>query len=79
MLIRGAELANREGQPYKLVLAVWQDDPATGGAVWVGKIERSNDSPRPEIGNPFGTDPIPFEMEAHMKELSDAFVRDLLS
>jgi hypothetical protein len=33
-------LKNRNGTPYKLVLAVWQGDVAKGGAVWVGAVER---------------------------------------
>ncbi len=31
---------NRNGRPYELVLAVWQGDPAEGGAFWVGAVER---------------------------------------
>lgn len=38
--IKGVQLRNRNGRPYKLVLAVWQGDPTTGGAVWVGGVER---------------------------------------
>ena len=38
---RGLQLTNRNGQPYKLVLTVWQGDPAKGGAVWVGEVERT--------------------------------------
>lgn len=34
---------NRQGKPYKLVLAAWQGDPAKGGAVWVGGLERNLD------------------------------------
>lgn len=36
----GVQLSNREGEPYKLALAVWQGDPAAGGAYWVGGVER---------------------------------------
>ncbi len=38
---------NRTGNPYKLVLAVWQGDPAKGGAYWVGGLER-HDGVRPD-------------------------------
>jgi hypothetical protein len=37
----GRRFNNRNGEPYKLVLAVWQGDPAKGGAVWVGRVERA--------------------------------------
>lgn len=42
IFIRGFDLPNREGEPYKLVLAVWQGNPTRGGAVWVGGIERGS-------------------------------------
>ncbi len=44
VLIWGRESANRNGEPYKLVLAVWQGDPAKDGAVWVGGVERSRET-----------------------------------
>lgn len=31
---------NRTNTPYKLILAAWQSDPAQGGAIWVGAVER---------------------------------------
>jgi hypothetical protein len=40
VVIHGLKLSNRNGKPYKLMLAVWQSDPAEGGAVWVGGVER---------------------------------------
>ncbi len=40
MIIYGRKTDNRNGEPYKLVLAVWQNDPAKEGAVWVGGVER---------------------------------------
>lgn len=39
---------NRDGQLYKLMLAVWQGDPAKGGATWVGGVERL-DGLRPDV------------------------------
>ena len=36
---------NRDGTPYRLVAAVWQGDPADGGAIWVGGLERRGDLP----------------------------------
>lgn len=35
-----SQTANRNGEPYRLVLAVWQGDVAHGGAYWVGGVER---------------------------------------
>jgi len=40
VIIYGRITDNRHGDPYKLVLAVWQDDPVKEGAVWVGGVER---------------------------------------
>jgi hypothetical protein len=39
---KGTQFPNRNGKPYKLVLAVWQGDVAAGtGAYWVGGVERT--------------------------------------
>jgi hypothetical protein len=43
----GEKTENHQGKPYKLMLAVWQGDPARGGAAWVGGIERT-DGVRPD-------------------------------
>jgi hypothetical protein len=32
---------NRTNRPYKLIFSAWQGDPAQGGALWVGGVERS--------------------------------------
>jgi hypothetical protein len=45
-------LKNRNGTPYKLVLAVWQGDVAKGGAVWVGAVERlDGKNPTVKVGH----------------------------
>jgi hypothetical protein len=75
---RGYAQNNRTGQPYKLILAVWQGDPASGGAVWVGGVERLEAGPRAQISNPFGTDRLPFEIRADATSLSLAFAQDAL-
>lgn len=74
----GHALLNRTGDPYKLVLAVWQSDPSLGGAVWVGAMERLEGGPRPEISNPLGTDPLPFEIRADVTSLSSNFIKDAM-
>jgi hypothetical protein len=48
VIINGVQSNNRDGAPYKLVLAVWQGDPAKGGAYWVGGVERL-DRLRPDL------------------------------
>jgi hypothetical protein len=40
IFLSGTSSKNRDGTPYKIVLAVWQGDVAKGGAVWVGVVER---------------------------------------
>jgi len=40
VIILGLKSASSIGQPYKLVLAVWQGDPAKGGAAWVSGVVR---------------------------------------
>jgi len=42
VFFQGVEFPNRQGVPYRLVLAVWQGDPAHGGGAWVGSIERAD-------------------------------------
>jgi hypothetical protein len=38
--VRHLTTANQVGQPYKIVMALWQGDPSTDGAFWVGTVER---------------------------------------
>ena len=55
LLSKGVNLPNRQGRPYKLVLAVWQGDVAEGkGAYWVGGVERIAGQwhPEPQIFHP---------------------------
>ncbi len=84
-------LFNRAGKPYKLVLAVWQGDPAKGGAYWIGGVERSVDRLRPELNKPdlmgFEGGRISHEIDLNrrlngsiardMSELSVAFVASI--
>ncbi len=51
IIYQGHALLNRAGTPYKLILAVWQGDPAKGGAVWIGGVERLNGR-RPHVAPP---------------------------
>ena len=39
---------NRDGNPYRLIHAIWQGDPANGGIMWVGAVERPNGK-RPDV------------------------------
>jgi hypothetical protein len=39
---------NRDGRPYRLIHALWQGDPANGGIMWVGGLERPNGG-RPDV------------------------------
>lgn len=48
VVYRGYVQLNREGNPYKLVLAVWQGDPAIAPAIWVGGVERLDGQARPD-------------------------------
>ena len=41
---------NRTGAPYKIILAIWQGDPARGGAMWVARVERP-DGKRPDVND----------------------------
>lgn len=77
--IRGVQVAQDDGKSYRVALAVWQGDPASGGALWVGAIERAAGGPRPAISNPFGTDRLPFEVSADMAELSGTFIKEVMS
>ena len=40
ILYQGQIIPNRVKKSYKIVLAAWQGDPETGGALWLGEIER---------------------------------------
>lgn len=40
VFIRGDWNFKRNGPRYKLMLAVWQGDPAKNGAIWIGGVER---------------------------------------
>jgi hypothetical protein len=64
-------LKNRNGTPYKLVLAVWQGDVAKGGAVWVGGVERlEGKNPAVKVGH-VGTPPYDEEgLAGHALRLS---------
>ena len=67
VLVAGSQLQNRQGKPYKVALAVWQGNPARGGAAWVGGVERLGSS-RPDIliRSPFdvpGRDPPASEVK----------------
>lgn len=66
----GLARLNRHGEPYRVVLALWQGDSA-----WVGRVERVRGGVRPEIHNPYGTDPLPFEIRADVTRLSDRALR----
>lgn len=59
---------NSQGGYYRIVSAMWQGD-----AYVVLGIERKNEGPRPEIFNPYGTDPMPIEIGADAKIISKAF------
>ena len=94
VVIYGLKTSNRDGAPYKLVLAVWQGDQERGGAAWVGGIERS-DGVRPDSREllPF-RDGLPSPSWAREKEdreyrigvsverdvhdLSEAFTHDVI-
>jgi hypothetical protein len=75
IIYQGHVQFNRASTPYKLILAVWQGDPAKGGAVWIGGVERLNGR-RPDAVPPFydgmGDDhvPTPEEIARHMAVLS---------
>jgi hypothetical protein len=77
--VRSAQVTQIDGKTYRIALAVWQGDPASGGASWVGAIERVEGGPRPTISNPFGTDRLPLEISADMAALSKAFIEDVVS
>lgn len=73
ILVKGRQSNNRDGQPYKLVLAVWQGDTR-----WVAGVERVEGGPRPRIFNPYGTDPLPIELTTDMQSLSAYFIENAL-
>jgi hypothetical protein len=77
IFVSGSQTPNRNGTPYKLVLAVWQGDVAKGGAVWVGAVERLEGGPRPKIFDPYGTGALPYEIGADAKALSEVFIKQL--
>lgn len=90
VFMRVTHSENAIGQPYKLVLAVWQGDPAKGGAAWVGGVERNPDTYLPcescfaEIvhGEIRGTDqiePVRSSMNQDVDALGRAFVAQLES
>ncbi len=69
---QGFVILNGDGEPYRVVLAFWQ-----GAAAWIGSIERAPGGPRPEIFNPYGTDPVYFEVEADTRRISETFLNNL--
>ncbi len=69
---QGFVLLNRDGEPYRLILAFWQ-----GQAGWVGTVERAVKGPRPEVFNPYGTDPLRLEVAADTTAISRRFLAEL--
>jgi hypothetical protein len=84
MFVKGGQTTNRQGKPYKLVLAVWQGDVEEGkGAYWVGGVERV-DGNYPVEGRAFhpgdrlesfGEDNITKTKEYDIGQLSQSFVK----
>lgn len=85
IVYRGYAKLNRNNTPYKLVLAVWQGDPAEGGAYWLGVLERTDgknlnahalEKP-PEIGDGECCDPkVSIVFDSRI--LSNSFVEYIL-
>jgi hypothetical protein len=65
-----ALVPNRDGEPYKLVLAVWQGDPANGGALWVGGVERIGKLPL-ALPGPTDTLPTPDDLKVPLPSKSE--------
>jgi hypothetical protein len=88
MFVKGEQTTNRQGKPYKLVLAVWQGDPSKGGAYWVGGVERLEGEhlPNPDILHPIEPPAnykpdkrqlISGSISADISDLSEKFVTDV--
>lgn len=85
IFLQSARLPNRDDEPYKLSRAVWQGEPAAGGAYWVGGVERVNgDFPvKGRAFHPgdnlesFGEDRRTKTMEFDMDRLSSTFIEHL--
>ncbi len=80
MIIYGRKTDNRNGEPYKLVLAVWQNDSSDPGAIWSGSIQRLSGK-RPDV-----TDSPPFRgrkfwlrqsVKLDVNELNETFANHL--
>lgn len=81
VLYSGQIFSNREGLPYKLVLAVWQTDSKNEYVSWVGGIERINeDYPLFNKANWIGKEEIVSRsIELDVENLGTYFVNDLMS
>jgi hypothetical protein len=83
----GKHSKNHQNKPYRLVLAVWQGDPAKGGAAWVGGIERVDEkypvegrmrhpSDSPEV---YWSDLLARSQNFDVAQLSTEFVKSVKS
>ena len=81
VLVAGSQLQNRQGKPYKLVLAVWQGDPGKGGAVWVGGVEREAGMlhPNPTVRVPIEPAEVPLSPDNLLNGSVESDSRDLSS
>lgn len=84
VFMTGRQLPNREGRPYKLMLATWQGG-AADGAYWIGSVERGPDRLHErgraligDIENPRAEPPIEARIRESIagdsEDLSNAFI-----
>ena len=84
VFIRVTQSDNRRGEPYKLVLTVWQGDPAKGGGLWAGGVERGTDAYHPrtvvvggDLGHDSGERDWSNSISLDATDLSESFTADI--
>jgi hypothetical protein len=73
IISKGYVSLNRDGKPYRLVMAFWQGD-----SVWVGSIERGDGGDEPPVFNPYGLNPLPLRVERDTQYISKVFLSELV-
>lgn len=60
-------------QSYRVAVAAWQGATQNPTSLWIGILNRSKDGAKPNVFNPYQTDPTTLEIAADARLLSDQF------